>query len=92
MLYNDMDGTSESLVMRIVQSVATYTTTDPLELPPLYYAIDPDILAADIRRMNDGKIQFRYAGHIVTVYSDGTVEVTDDPVAPSPQTQPATDD
>lgn len=87
-----MEDTAKSITIPVVQSVATYTNTDPLELPPLYDAIDPDILAADIRRMNDGKIQFRYVGHIVTVYIDGTVEVTDDPVAHSPQTQPATDD
>lgn len=60
---------------RVIQAVAVYSNTDPLELPPLGDAVDPDALDACIGRMGDGQIDFRYAGYAVTVHSDGTVDV-----------------
>lgn len=56
--------------------VAVYSDTAPLELPPLGDAIDLDALDACIRTMEEGKIDFRYAGYAVTVHSDGTVDVS----------------
>lgn len=62
---------------RVIQAVAVYSNTEPLELPPLGDAIDLDALDAAIGTMEDGQIDFRYAGYAVTVHSDGTVDVVD---------------
>lgn len=71
-----------SLAERIIHSVAEQTNTDPLELPLLYEAIDPDALDALLDKLQDGKIQFQYAGQTVSVESDGVVHLTDDSVTP----------
>lgn len=66
---------------RVVRAVARETGTDPLELPRLFDTIDPDALDALVREMAAGEVQFRYAGHEVTVDSHETVTV-----APAPLT------
>lgn len=76
-----MTADSQTVTERVVQSVATYADTDPLDLPPLYHTIDPDALEANIESRSDVEIQFQYAGHSVAVRSDGIVEVSD--VTPS---------
>jgi hypothetical protein len=60
---------------RVVQAVAAARTTDPLELPPLYDAIDPDALGAVVDRMDEGEVVFTYAATEVTVTADGSVAV-----------------
>lgn len=66
---------------RVIQKVATATNSDPLELPPLYGPIDPDALNVLIEQMADGEISFTYAGHEITVESDGTIGFEKLPVA-----------
>lgn len=61
----------------IVERVALHDEVDPLELPPLFDAIDPDALEACIRSLDEGQVEFRYADHTVTVRSDGTVEIVE---------------
>jgi len=63
---------------RVISSVAEHNGTDPLELPPLYDSIDPDALDASIDALENGRIQFRYAGQFVTVESDMTVSLNED--------------
>ena len=70
-----MNGTSPS--ERVVRAVSRATGHDPLELPPLFESIDPDALDASIGAMADGEISFRFAGHDVTVDSDGTVDLSE---------------
>lgn len=75
----DADEISE----RIVNEVATRDGVDPIELPPLFDAVDPDALGAlfapkangERRR---GRIWFPYAGYDVTVEcdDDGDLGVT----------------
>lgn len=92
-----MVGTFQSISAQIVQSVGTHTETNPLALPPLSDAVDPDALETAIRTMSAGKIQFEYAGHTVTVYSgvgtngDAEIVVTDEPRRLSDQVQARTD-
>lgn len=64
-----------SVTERIVQQVASSMDDDPLELPPLYGAIDPDGLERFVESMDDGEVSFMYVGHQVTVSHDGTVDV-----------------
>lgn len=68
---------SSPISERVVRAVATYTDTDPLELPPLYDAIDPDALNALVSELSGGGLSFQYAGHSVTVESSSTIQVDD---------------
>lgn len=60
---------------RVVRAVSRRTARDPLELPPLFGVIDPDALDASVRSLSAGSISFEFAGHAVTVDSDGDVEL-----------------
>lgn len=60
---------------QVVQEVASAMNAEPLELPPLYEAIDPDALEGLVETMTDGEVSFTYRGHKVTVSHDGTVDV-----------------
>lgn len=62
---------------RVVREVAAKTGTDPLALPPLYEAIDPDALDA-LFTSSDGnslQVEFEYAGRHVVVDGSGQVGV-----------------
>ncbi|SDR11095.1 HalOD1 output domain-containing protein [Natronobacterium texcoconense] len=64
----DSDGVCE----RIVMAVATLENTEPMELPPLFEAVDPDALTSAFATTESGtertgRIEFPYAGHHVTV-------------------------
>lgn len=85
-------GEREPVSTRVVDSVATATNTDPVELPRLYDVIDPDALETAVHTMTGGEICFQYAGHAVTVRSDGTVHVTDEAATRPTQATAATDD
>ncbi|WP_255171026.1 HalOD1 output domain-containing protein [Natrononativus amylolyticus] len=63
---------SNEIHEQIVDGVAALEGTDPLELPPLFDAVDPDALEAifaptDGGTPRIGRIEFPYAGHTVTV-------------------------
>lgn len=63
----------------IVRQVASRERVDPIELDPLYGAIDPDaldalVLAAD-RNGSALRIEFVYHGHRVTVTDGGEIRV-----------------
>lgn len=75
-----METDRESVADRVVQSVATTTKTDPLELPPLYDAIDPDALAGVVDGMTRGEVTFTYADCTVTVTETGLITVEPDAV------------
>lgn len=76
-----MAGSRETASERVVQYVANTTDTNALQLPPLYDAIEPDALDALIEGMADGKILFPYAGHEVTVKSDGTISLDEQSIS-----------
>lgn len=61
----------------VTEAIQARTETALTELPPLYDAIDPDALNAMFSgRRTDGWVKFRYAGHVVTVHADRTVEIS----------------
>lgn len=71
---------ADSLCMRIVDAVADATGTDPLDLPPLYDAVDTDRLAdcVDQYRRSGSRperVAFDYAGCRVEVGASGAVDV-----------------
>ena len=84
-----MSLSGDTIPGRIVRRVATATDSDPLELPPLYEAIDPDTLDSLVEGMADGELSFAYAGYQVSVDSVGTVSVDVRP-AGSPATEQVT--
>lgn len=70
-----------SLTGQIVRTVATETGTDPLELPPLYGAIDPTALNAVVQESTDCTVTFQFAECAVTVESCSGIHVDERPVA-----------
>lgn len=70
-----MSQVRAAVTAQVVQQVASAMNDDPLELPPLYEAIDPDSLERLVESMAAGDVSFTYVGHQVTVSHDGTVDV-----------------
>jgi hypothetical protein len=70
-----MAGTEHSVCGRIVESVAEPADAEPLELPGLYQAVNPDALDAFVRGTADGVVEFRYTWYAVTVDSSGEIDV-----------------
>lgn len=58
---------------RVVQHVAETKGRDPLQLPILQEAIDPDALETLIDEMPAGHVSFTYAEQDVTITSDGEI-------------------
>jgi len=75
-------GEEGSVSFQIVDCVAKREHTDPLELPPLYDAVDPDALDdlfASGRQngtAQSGQIEFQYNGYTVVVEFDNGPEIT----------------
>ncbi|AGB39916.1 HalOD1 output domain-containing protein [Natronococcus occultus] len=71
--------TAEDVHERIVVGVATLEDVDPMALPPLFDAVDPDALEAifadpERNTVRIGTIEFPYAGHTIRI------ECGDEPV------------
>ncbi|WP_254764449.1 HalOD1 output domain-containing protein [Natrinema marinum] len=67
----DTDEVSE----RIVTGVAALEGIDPMELPPLFEAVDPDALTAifattESGGLRSGSVRFTYADHRISVEFD----------------------
>lgn len=72
------DPGSESIVSRIVSSVATIKNVSPTRLTPLAYSIDVDMLESFVdpdanEAMYCNDISFRYEGMNVTVTNHGDI-------------------
>lgn len=66
-----------SITNTIVSTVADKTGRDPLELPPLYTAIDADALTAICDSSSRPlTVEFEYAGCLVIVRAAGEVEIS----------------
>lgn len=59
----------------VVATVADRAGADPIDLPPLYDAIDPDALDAIFRDGRPGRVSFEYVGYEVTVCGRDQVTV-----------------
>lgn len=81
---NTENGRSDTSVPseRIVDAIAEERGVDPLALPPLYEAIDPDALnrlfetAGSAGGSGRGRVVFTAADCEVVVHRDGRVDVT----------------
>ena len=64
----------------VIATLADVLDTDPVELDPLYFTVDPDELDAVIRVRNetdgDFHVTFSHEGHEITVHSYGVIAVT----------------
>jgi len=73
----------------VISTVSAAAGAGPLELPPIYAAVDPDALDRlfDSPSRDAGcsrcSVTFQYADHLVTVDDDGTVAV--EPVEERPR-------
>lgn len=70
--------TENTPVYAVVSAVAEVENTDPVELPPLYDAIDPEALNDLFTSRPDSALEqlsFQYAGYSVVVRGNGEVEV-----------------
>lgn len=62
--------------MAVLEAVADHTDTDPADLDtPLYQAIDPDALDRLVESAAAVTVSFEYAGHAVTVESNGEIDI-----------------
>lgn len=67
-----------SLTERVVRVVATQNGMDPLEMPPLYGALDGNSLEKLVEELEEGQaLVFTYVGKRVTVTATGSIEITD---------------
>lgn len=77
MVESALDHHNDSPSLRVIDALATTTGTDPLELDPLYEAVDPEAL--DKLFQDDSGafavVSFEYEGHSVEVRGDGTISV-----------------
>lgn len=66
-----------TVLMDIVDEVATSRKSDPINLPPLYEAIDPEIITLFVDSVNadTATLTFTYCGLRVVVQADGEVTV-----------------
>ena len=65
-------------VYAVVSAVAEAEDVDPVDLPPLYNAIDPEALNALFTSRNDtavATVEFEYAGYTVAIHGTGEVVV-----------------
>lgn len=62
----------------VIETAASESNTDLLELPLLYNSLDPDALDRLIQSMSDGQVSFTYAGQYITVNSRGDVALGND--------------
>lgn len=73
------DVERQSILERVLQTVAAYENVPTTELPPLFDVVDPDALVAIFAsppggpRRAEGKVTFTYADYQVTVSADGSV-------------------
>lgn len=69
------DGNRRSPARAVIEAVATAEGVEPDELPPIYDAIEPEALDSLFagRDSSAVRIDFRYAGHDVTLEGNGEV-------------------
>lgn len=71
----------DPVVVRIVDAVAAHEGVDPAELPPLGRVMDTDALNElfDSSGADSCEVRFEFAGHDVSVASDGPVRIDGQP-------------
>jgi hypothetical protein len=82
----EFDGRTRLPTEAVVYAVAEATETDPLDLPPLHSALDPDALNMLFETSTNGRpqtaitVSFEYADHQIVLKEHGSIVIT--PPAP----------
>ena len=71
-----MTDTTDALTQTIVLELSAVTGVDPLDLPPLYDAVDLDALKTLVEGCDDAEVQFSAVDCDVTVRGPNDVNVT----------------
>lgn len=65
----------------VIAAVATFTSREPTDLPPLFEAVDPDALNRLFTHPYDAgrrfTVNFNYAGCAIQIARDGQITVSD---------------
>ncbi|GAB7018662.1 HalOD1 output domain-containing protein [Halostagnicola bangensis] len=90
---------SQPVSQRVVQAVAEKKGIDPLELDPIFNAVDPESLDTLFEPTKSGRpravgsVTFSYAECMVTIDADGSIDIARDALAQSsPQAEPTSVD
>ncbi|NHN58300.1 MULTISPECIES: HalOD1 output domain-containing protein [Halorussus] len=82
LLRHGFDPRRDSASEELVRAVAAVDDADPIDLPVLAEAVDPEALDRLFGRRpdgaprdTDGRIRFEYSGHRILVASDGTIAI-----------------
>ncbi|MDQ2050038.1 HalOD1 output domain-containing protein [Natronolimnohabitans sp. A-GB9] len=69
--------------LAVIEQIAALEDTDPMSLPPLYDAVDPEALDSLCHSPTAGQtrtateVRFTYCGYDVRVGTDGDVEISE---------------
>lgn len=76
-------GDTDAFIYELVELVSSTTGVDPLELPPLFEAIEPEAVQRALQSGagNATKVSFHYAGCEIVVTSDRELFVLERPSA-----------
>lgn len=67
-----------SIGTAVVEAVSSASESAILDMPPLFEVVDPGALDALFsHRETCGIVEFRYAGYVVTVHADRTIELAE---------------
>lgn len=61
----------------VVDAISKATGVDPLSLPPLHGAVDPEALDAIVESTSDASVSFDYESLRIEVNGDGDIAVSD---------------
>lgn len=72
-----LDYHNDSLSLSVIEALADELEADPVELDPLYHAVDPEALDElfQAKTGTNARVTFAYGDHTVEVRSDGTILV-----------------
>lgn len=71
------DIRDRSPTLAVLESVARFKQTDPLDLVPLAYYVDPEALDRLIESENDVAVRFTYDDVVVDIASSGAITVAE---------------
>jgi hypothetical protein len=76
-IYADMEDDASTTVLPVLETVAAAERVDPVDLPPLADAVDPqalnDLFAPAAGEGAPATVRFEYCGYEVTVRESGAV-------------------
>lgn len=65
----------DEILFQTINAVSEAENCDPLELPPLYEVIDPEVFGKAVGADRPTKLSFSYLEYQVTVTGNGQVQI-----------------